>query len=433
MNYILIFETALYYCSLLLFVKCILNCKPRKLVLILSFLLFAPALIAEKLGSDTYVTLFDFLFMIGQFLLIRVIFPDVKLRYPLFFFLFMNCINIMLIGTVANSININGIYADITCNAVTAALWAVVCLTGLRHKLRQLLLFTPKYVLTVSGILFISLIMVEISGAGQTLGTNSELWEACYAVGVSLLKLTVCIAFPAFVIVTASNSQLKQLTSRYEQQIRAQAEHYQALSEANWEVRRFRHDFKNTRIAIEKLLADGEHAQALDLLQACGDVLDTPNHNAVWFDTGNGIADALLTDKQKRAAQCNAVITFRGAIPQKGLSPTDLCVILGNTLDNAIEACEKLPSGNQNTIAVTCSCSSGFLFLMVQNPIAEKVTIRDNHIVTTKPDKTLHGYGLLSLHSVVEKYDGTVKLSAVEGGFTVNIDLCLSGDDRSVK
>ena len=143
------------------------------------------------------------------------------------------------------------------------------------------------------------------------------------------------------------------------------------------------------------------------------------------FDTGNGIADALLTDKQEKAVLQNTQIAFQGAIPPEALSPTDLCVILGNSLDNALEACQKLPDRDDKTISVTSNCRGGFLFISITNPIAEKVTVRDNHIATTKENKTLHGFGLYSLHSIVKKYDGDVQLASTDKTFTISIDLCV--------
>lgn len=433
MKYLFAFESALYFCSLLLFARYILDCTPRRVILILSFLLLVPILVFEHSGNDDSSTAAGFLFMVVQFPLLRLIYPKAKIRYLIFFFLFMNCLNIMLISMFIRFFGVDGIQMDITSNLLTAAVWFGICLSGLRHKLRQVLLYTPKHVLFVSGMLFIAMIMVDTSAFANSATTSPEIWEQYQAISVSLLQLAVCIAFPVFIMVSASNSRLKLLTVSYEQQIHAQAEHYKALSDANWEVRRFRHDFKNTRIAIEKLLADGDQTQALSLLQACGDVQDAPNRNMVLFDTGNGIADALLTDKQKCAAAHNTAIIFQGAIPQNALAPTDLCVILGNTVDNAIEACEKLPPGIERTVCVTCNCSSGFLFLTIQNPTAETVTVRDNHIATTKRDKTLHGFGLLSLQSVVKKYDGSVKLYTTENRFTVNIDLCLSSKKNIFK
>ena len=222
-----------------------------------------------------------------------------------------------------------------------------------------------------------------------------------------------------------SNNKLKQLTANYEQQIVAQAEHYRQLAESNYELRRFKHDFKNMSIAIEKMLDSEEHKDALQLFQQYNHTLNLSNGFPVMYDTGNGIADALLTDKQQKALACNCNIVFQGAIPLNYLMPTDICVILGNTLDNAIEACEKCKTIEPLTITVTCNCNSGFMFLTITNPVSEKVNISNNYIATTKENKTLHGFGLYSLYSVVKKYDGKIELQSTDTTFTANMDLCL--------
>ena len=252
-------------------------------------------------------------------------------------------------------------------------------------------------------------------------------------IGISCSFISLCLSFIILqhnlfflgFIISISNTRLKTLTADYEQQIHAQAEHYKNLAEANYEVRRFRHDFKNIRIAIENLLERGEYDEALELIRQCNDTLEHPGGFHPAFDTGNGIADALLTDKQEKATDQNTQIRFQGVIPQDSLSPTDLCVILGNSLDNALDACRKLPPQDSKVVSVFSKCSSGFLFLSITNPIAEKVLIRNNHIATTKANKTLHGFGLYSLNSIVKKYDGELQLSATDDSFTVNIDLCV--------
>lgn len=429
MDYLFILETALYYCTLLLFAGYILDRRPRKPLLVLSFLLFVPMLISTQAGNDLYIVS-NFLFILLQFPILRAIFPGTKLKYLIFFFLFMNCVNVMLISIVINSLGINaigstGILVDFAFNLLTAAVWCVICLTGLRHKLRQILLYTPRHVLFVSCLLFVAMIIVDVSAFGHEATKHPGAWQRFQTVGVGLLKLAVCVAFPVFIMVSASNSRLTHLAASYEQQLRAQAEHYQALAQANWEIRRFRHDFKNTRFAMETLLSDGDTAQALALLREWGDILNAPNRSMTLFDTGNGIADALLTDKQQRASQHHTVIRFQGAIPSNTLAPTDLCVLLGNTVDNALEACRKLPAGAERTVSVTCNCNSGFLFLSVQNPTAQPVTVRNNRIETTKEDKNLHGFGLLSLESVVNKYQGTLRLLPEENSFSANITVCL--------
>ena len=249
--------------------------------------------------------------------------------------------------------------------------------------------------------------------------------------GIALLALMFYCCFTMgcrsrkLLLIISSNSRLKKQNADFEKQIEAQAEHYRHLAEANAEVRRFRHDFKNLRFALVKLLSEGKKTEALAVMQEFGETLDSGKRFVMLFDTGNGIADALLTDKLHRAKQSNALISFEGAIPNSALLPTDLCVLLGNTIDNAIEACEKLPEEFERNIAVECNCSSGFLFLTIRNPIHKPVDIVDNRVTTTKKDNALHGFGISSLHKVAKKYDGTVKLDAKGGYFTVNVDLCI--------
>ena len=282
--------------------------------------------------------------------------------------------------------------------------------------------WTPGYVLAITSFLMIISTFLSISVFGVPYSAYKNIWNTLLHVLLILTQFAVCLTSPVLIFNAVSNKQLKAKTKDYEHQIQVQSEHYKNLAAANHDVRRFKHDFKNISIAIEKLLADGKQEQALDLIRKYSGTMENVSPA---FDTGNGIADALLTDKQKAASSCNAKITFQGAIPQDVLSPTDLCVILGNTLDNAIEACQKLPPEMSKTISVTCQCSSGFLFVSIENPVAKKVAVTDNHIFTTKDNKTLHGFGLYSLQSVVKKYSGEVKLTATDDLFTVDIDLCL--------
>ena len=293
--------------------------------------------------------------------------------------------------------------------------------------MRQIIEWTPKYIRMICGLLLVSATLISVFTSGTELYQNHEMLSRATQIIVSILLLAICIVLPVMILISVSNSRLRSLTANYEQQIYTQAEHYQNLAAANYEVQRFRHDFRNMSIAIKKLLSDGEQDAALKLLQKCTQSLEP---SPLSFDTGNGIADALFIEKQAKATPFNTSICFQGIIPANGLSPTDLCVILGNTLDNAIEACQNLSTEEPKTIRVTSNCNSGFLFLTVRNPVAQNVTIQNNHIVTTKANKTLHGFGLYSLHSVVKRYDGEVKLSSTDDCFTVDIDLCLKSSQK---
>ena len=425
MQLISVYETFLYYCCLLIIAKYIMGYKSNDILLRLSFFVFIPLTIfAVNSNTSLYHTAY-ILFVFAQFLLIKLIFK-VRLQLFIFLYIMLYCTNMIVIALLITLFPDHTTIIDIVVNSLSFVVCLIVCLTKTRYKIQHLFSHVPTRILIFSTLLLITSAILSASILGKDIAIHSNIFSLYIHLATFGILSIVSIVTPILIANAISNNELKELTENYEQQIHAQAEHYKNLAAANLELRRFKHDFQNTRIAIGKLLADGDHAQALTLMQQCGNAMERPGGLALMFDTGNGIADALLTDKQTKADACNARIVFSGAITPNYLSPTDLCVILGNTLDNAIEACEKINAATAKIIRVNCSCSNGFLFLSVCNPIGEKVVIRDNHIATTKENKTLHGFGLYSLQSVVKRYDGEVKLSSTEDAFTVEIALCLT-------
>lgn len=423
MDFITIYYSVLYYICLLLIARYILDCKPRVWVLCGSFLVFLPLALLTTLEDQALYSIAYITIQILQFLLIKLSFQRVKMRYLVISYVTLYCLNMILVSIAVAVAPAYYLFFDYMINAVTSLSCALLCFSKIRHTVRQVIEWTPKYIRIICGLLLVSATLISVFTSGTGLYQSHETLSRATQITVSILLLAICIVLPVMILISVSNSQLRSLTINYEQQIHSQAEHYQNLAAANYEVRRFRHDFRNMSIAIKKLLADGEQDAALKLLQECTQSLD-PSH--LSFDTGNDIADALLAEKQAKAADFHTEICFNGMIPRQGLSPTDLCVILGNTLDNAIEACQALSANEQKTIVVTSEYRSGFWFLKIHNPIAKSVAIHNNHVVTTKANKTLHGFGLYSLHSVVQRYDGEVRLSSTDDCFTVDIDMCVT-------
>ena len=189
--------------------------------------------------------------------------------------------------------------------------------------------------------------------------------------------------------------------------------------------KRLPYDFNNIKIGLEKTLSDNDYEAALSIIENSNYELQNTSEKMLEFDTGNGIVDALLSDKQSKANKSNTRIVFSGSVPPDSIAPTDLCVLFGNTLDNAIEACEKFEDETEKTIFVSCKCNSGFAFISITNPVADDVVIRGNSIDSTKADKASHGYGLYSLNKIVKKLDGSLNLSCEDKTFKVEIDLSL--------
>ena len=413
------------YIIILLFAGHVIGCKSRDfrlpIVMLLIYVLGLNAIFIWWPVTITYDMILVVFCLLCRILAVKWIFPSFKFRYYLVFQLFLTCYTDLALHLVYL---IWDVCIDwmVIVYLVVYVICLGVLLSPIRHLFRQIYLHTPTYVLWITAIsLTVSIDLIEYVGILYIESPNDSLKKTFLAVTL-VTTAGLSIMFPAVMFVSSINKRLRGLAANYEAQIQAQATHYQTLAASNFEIRRFRHDYKNTRIAIEQLLSDGQTEQALQVLRDCEDSLRHPN---ILFDTGNGIADALLTDKQRLAVRQYADIHFRGSIPSNVLAPTDVCVLLGNTLDNAIEACAKLTHDEKHIISVTCDCSSGFLFLTIKNPIQDRVIIQNNQVMTTKEDKAAHGFGIQSLHTVAKKYSGTVKLNADDGYFTVTTDLCL--------
>lgn len=418
--YTMVYNSLLYFACLLLFGYFVLNKKPRKTWILASAGVFVGLAVLAIIGKAELFWVFYWVLVALQFLLIKRIFTDIRISMLLYVYLVLWLINLLLSSLMALIVPHSYSFVDCVVNTVTTVLFAVVCVTPLRNKLQQIIDLTPKYVFLISA----AMLLFAAASSGLVAGFASyafpQVWSRFVQVAISFLLLVICTVIPVIFMISISNSRLKAQTEEYENQIQIQADYYKELAKANYETRRFRHDFKNMHIALRQLLLEGKREEALEQLRLQDQIIQ---RNVPRFDTGNSFADALLSHKQTRAERIGTQICFKGVLSTDAPEPTDLCVILGNTLDNAIEACEKLPG--EKEITVNAVCNSGFLFLTVCNPAPGQVTVQDGTVATTKENKTLHGFGLYSLNAVVRKYDGTVKLVSEKDSFTAEIELCL--------
>ena len=418
--YTMVYNSLLQFTCLFLFGYFVLNKKPVKRWIWVSAGVFTGLTILAFIGNTELFWTFYWVLVVLLFWLLKRIFKDMRMSTVLYIYVVLWLVNLLLSAFGALIVPCSYSLIDCIVNTAITVMFAVVCVTPLRNKVQQIIELTPKYVFLISATML--LFAAATSGLITSfVGTDfPEAWTRFIQIAISALLLIICTVIPVIFMISISNSRLKAQTEEYENQIQIQADYYKELAKANYETRRFRHDFKNMHIAIQQLLLEGKSEEALEQLRLQDQIIQ---RNVPRFDTGNSFADALLSHKQTKAEQTGTQICFKGALSADTPEPTDLCVILGNTLDNAIEACEKLPG--EKEITVNAVCNSGFLFLTVCNPAPGPVAVRGGTVATTKDNKTLHGFGLYSLNAVVRKYDGTVKLISEKDSFTAEIELCL--------
>jgi len=237
------------------------------------------------------------------------------------------------------------------------------------------------------------------------------------------LVIMIGVICPLWIAGSISSIYYRTLSSAAEKQIQRQIHQYEVLTQADYSIRKFRHDFKHLRLSLARNLELDNKEEALRCLKE----FDKPFEiDYISFSTGNPVADALLSEKKTMADKSDIQLSFKGAIPPKGISATDLCVILGNALDNALEACEKIEKAHEKRwISVEAYAENNFFFLSIRNSIQEDVPVKGNAIATTKTDKASHGFGLHSIQTTIKRYGGDMELRSGGGVFEMNISLDL--------
>jgi len=185
-------------------------------------------------------------------------------------------------------------------------------------------------------------------------------------------------------------------------------------------MRGWRHDYHNHMQSVKAYLAMDNLEEAQVYLNALEQDLDDIN---LLFNTGNINADAILNAKISLAIKKGIQVDYKAVVPKKlAVSDIDLCVILGNLIDNAVEACEKVTPKNQ-FIRLYIGVLRQQLYLSVSNATNEVVRKFDEEYITTKRGN--HGHGLKRINNIVDKYGGFINRKNEPGVFVTEIMLPL--------
>lgn len=237
---------------------------------------------------------------------------------------------------------------------------------------------------------------------------------------LSSVLIVGCIAYLVTKYLIAS-----QRKRAMEKQLELELNHYNNMVQKNRDMRVFRHDFKNNLTSVRALISDGQYGEAKKYIDELYGRLDATK-NA--FSTGNHFADAILAEKSAAAAIWQTKLDFDGIIPADGIENIDLCTILANALDNAVEASKLV--GNA-VISVHAVQDSAVFMLTVSNPTLHPVEIKNNTVKTTKLDSMNHGFGIGSIRSAAKKYNGEVNLKYENGYFTVEVMMIMRKGARN--
>ena len=197
--------------------------------------------------------------------------------------------------------------------------------------------------------------------------------------------------------------------------------HYDEVQNIYTQMRGWRHDYHNHIQVMKAHMALGRTEELNTYLSE----LDT---DLTAVDTiiksGNIMLDAILNSKLSLAAAKEITVNAKAAAPSNiSISDVDLCVVVGNLLDNAIEACMKLEEKSSRFIRVYIGIFKEQFYISVSNSTGSDVKKSGGRYQTTKNGS--HGFGLLRVDRVVQKYGGYVNRQNEDGVFAAEIMLPL--------
>ncbi len=181
-------------------------------------------------------------------------------------------------------------------------------------------------------------------------------------------------------------------------------------------MRGWRHDYHNHIQAIQASMALEKYEEANAYLHQLND--DLSNVDTV-IKTGRVMVDAILNGKINIAYQNDIAVNAKAKIPDKTpVTDVDLCVIIGNLLDNAVEENKMLPL-SERFLRIYIGQKNTQFYLAFTNAAGKKQTRKGSFFISSKGSD--HGFGLKRVESIVRKYGGLFSADSEDGGFTAEI------------
>lgn len=214
----------------------------------------------------------------------------------------------------------------------------------------------------------------------------------------------------------------RQKSMLMEQQFKMQLNHSNNIEGFYSEIRSIKHDMSNHLICLKNLAIDNNIEDIKKYLYSISKTISKLDFK---IKTGNSISDAIINEKFNIAKSKEIEFICDFLMPKDTLvEPVDLCVILSNTLDNAIEACVNITDPNiDKKILIKSYIRDVYLIVEVSNTNVKKLQYDKNKIISTKLDKLNHGMGISNIETAVKKYNGVLDILEEKTKFTINLML----------
>ena len=200
-------------------------------------------------------------------------------------------------------------------------------------------------------------------------------------------------------------------------QLESQRREYEDLRRKMEQGRRYRHDMRHHLRVLEGLFDEAKSVEGLQYLSTLNGQLTELEQETCCE---NATVNAVLRSYIGRAREENCQVTVKAEVPQTcPVDEIDLCVILANGMENAINACRSNAQETDKWIRVSVlTHENGNLSIKIENPCDQPVVFGRDGLPKSQPAEQ-HGIGLKSVEAVVKKYDGILQCEESDGVFSL--------------
>lgn len=253
--------------------------------------------------------------------------------------------------------------------------------------------------------------------------------DTCTDIGLTIVSIGLLIA--NFVMLYLYNLLLHSISQQYEMemlktQLQAYANQLNVILQGEEKIKALRHDIKHHLNELMLLANKHDTAEIQKYIDEMNSFLQNPNEIVA---SGNLEIDSVLNFMLQKAKKELKTVDVKVILPEKVRHSFDINVLLGNLLENAIEAAGKTEN---KYLSVHIKLKRGILKVKIKNSfessqiLCEKQNGKDMVLKTTKPFTKQHGIGLKNVKKIVEKYNGTMEVTTQDGIFYVDLLLYMS-------
>lgn len=215
----------------------------------------------------------------------------------------------------------------------------------------------------------------------------------------------------------------KRIYSETEKKMRQGEQAIIALSQASMEkLRKMRHDMKNQYAIMNELIQRKAYAELQAYFMEYAETIGSATNG---YDSGNKILDCLINAESSKAADRCVVLDAKIKVsPKLSFGEIDLCTLLFNVIDNAIEGAAGFEEKEKRMVNLSVREKGDFLMIRCVNSVKEELLVQDSEkkYLTGKKEEG-HGYGLKIIRDIVRRYDGEMNIAIADGCFVLDIML----------